>query len=313
MRRVKIVIAIVAAVVLIAIVVVAAFGFWVWRHPVAAFEAYSRRQLASAGFSRYTVDAAPGRQLYLAAGEGQLLVLLHGAGDQAGTWAKVAPALARSYRVVVPDLAGHGASAPDAGPLAVPAVRDGVASVLDEVAADSSVIIVGNSLGAWIGSLLALERPQQIDRLVLVNGGPLRGVRDDLSLMPADRAEAKALLAQLRDPSADPVPGFVLDDIVRTAATGPIARLVATATEMEPYLLDGRLGEITVPVDLIWGASDQLFPMEYAETMRRQLGQVRLRPIDRCGHVPHQECPERFRAVLEEVLEASAPGSDREE
>ncbi len=302
MRGVKVVVAIVAGMIVVALLAAAGFGFWVWRHPLAAFEASSRRQLTGAGFSQQAVATDAGRQVYFVAGEGPLLVLLHGAGDQAGSWAKVAPDLARAYRVVIVDLAGHGGSAPESGPISVVTVRDGVAAVLDEVGGGDPITIVGNSLGAWIGSLLALERPEQIERLVLVNGGPLRGVRDDLSLMPADRAEARALLAELRDPSANPVPGFVVDDIVRTAASGPIARIAATAGEMGPYLLDGRLDEITVPVDLVWGTSDQLFPMEYAQTLRRGLPRARLWRVERCGHVPHQECPGRFLSVLEEVL-----------
>ena len=43
-------------------------------------------------------------------GAGPLLVLLHGAGDQAGTWSKVAPELKRHFQLLIPDLAGHGES-----------------------------------------------------------------------------------------------------------------------------------------------------------------------------------------------------------
>src|ERR1044071_1384178 len=54
-----------------------------------------------------------------AASAAETLVLVHGANDQAGTWFTVAPALARTYRVILPDLAGHGESAPDDGPIAI--------------------------------------------------------------------------------------------------------------------------------------------------------------------------------------------------
>ena len=102
-------------------------------------------------------------------------------------------------------------------------------------------IIVGNSLGAWVAMLYAREHPDRVARLVLVNGGALVGDRPDLSLMPKTREEAAALMTQLRDPGAEPVPGFVLDNVVREAQTGPIARLRQTAGEMGQYVLDGKL------------------------------------------------------------------------
>jgi pimeloyl-ACP methyl ester carboxylesterase len=208
--------------------------------------------------------------------------------------------------VVIPDLAGHGKSAPSEGPLSVGQVLKGLEAVLEQGPQDPA-IIVGNSLGAWVALLYAREHPDRVARLVLVNGGALVGDRTDLSLTPKTREEAAALMTQLRDEKAQPVPGFVLDDVVRQAQTGPLARLTQTAGEMGQYVLDGKLADIKAPVDLIWGESDRLFSIAYARRMMAQLPAARLTTIPGCGHVPMQECPARFGSALSDVLTMPPP------
>ena len=281
-------------------------GVCVWKRPMSVYAMFNRRALAGAGLTEATAQTGFGLQNYWTGGQGPTLVLLHGAGDQAGTWSDVAEALAPRYRLVIPDLAGHGASAPSEGPISVAQVLRGVEAILSQGPQDP-VIIVGNSLGAWVALLYAHEHPDRVARIVLVNGGALRGDRSDLSLTPKTREEAAALMTQLRDPKAGPIPGYVLDDVVRAAQTGPLSRLVQTAGEMETLLLDGKLHEIKAPVHLLWGESDKLFPLSYAERMMRELPASRLTTIPGCGHVPHVECPTRFRASLLDILSQPGP------
>ena len=92
-------------------------------------------------------------------GSGPVLVLLHGAGDQAAAWSLVAPKLLAGRTLVVPDLAGHGDSAPETGPLPVETLLAGLAAVLDEAAPKEPVTIVGNSLGAWLATALGEGPP----------------------------------------------------------------------------------------------------------------------------------------------------------
>jgi pimeloyl-ACP methyl ester carboxylesterase len=82
---------------------------------------------------------------------------------------------------------------------------------------------------------------------------------------------------------------------------------VQTAEEMGQYVLEGRLHEVTVPADLLWGESDKLFSIAYARRMMSQLPAARLTTIPGCGHVPQQECPVRFGAALSDVLTMPPP------
>jgi pimeloyl-ACP methyl ester carboxylesterase len=311
-RTVKILL---AAVVLVVVLLAIALFSWARMRPLAAHAAAGRRALAKAGLEKATVVSPAGPQRYFRAGSGPVLVLVHGAGDQAGAFSPVVPKLLPGRTLVVPDLAGHGDSAPEAGPIRVEDLLAGLSAVLDEVAPGEPVTIVGNSLGAWLACLRALEHPDRVERIVLVNGGPLRHEAEGITLLPKDRAEARRAVDALRDPGSLRVPDFVLDDVVRQAANGPLARFAATSAEMEPFVLDGRLGELTVPVDLLWGESDKVIPLSYAEKMLAGLPRARLTRLPRCGHVPQQECPAAFAEALGRILasappEAVAPGGE---
>lgn len=283
-------------------------GILVWKRPLAVYAWMSRHELKQAGLTKVFVDSSVGRQTVWQGGEGPTIVLLHGAGDQAGAWSKMVPDLLRGYRVVIPDLAGHSESSPAGGePLRVGTILNGLKAVLDREPTKAPCILVGNSLGGWVAMLYALNEPGRVARLVIVNGGALRGEREDLTLTPSNREQARRLMDALRDPGSLRVPDFVLDDMIQQARTGPIGRLAATADDMQDYLLEGRLRDLSVPVDFLWGESDKLFTIDYARRMASQLPASRLTLIPRCGHVPQQECPSSFSAALQKLLQGPPP------
>ncbi len=292
------------------LVVAAGTGWWVHKNPLRLYEIATRSGLERSGFAEGSIETRVGRQTYFTAGAGPTLVLLHGAGDQAGAWYRVAPGLADRYRVVVLDLAGHGDSDPGEGPLAMTAVVHGLEDVLaDEGVAPAPVILVGNSMGAWMSLLYAEEHPERVERVVAVNGGSIVGEPAGVTLTPANREEARKLMAALRDPSSPPLSDALLDDIVRRSREGPIGRLMARADDMGQWLRDGRLDRVEVPVDLLWGASDGLMTLAYARRLEEGLPRARLTEVPNCGHIPQNECPERFAAALDEVLASDPPAA----
>jgi pimeloyl-ACP methyl ester carboxylesterase len=295
-------------VLIVVLAAVAATGVWVgWMfryRPLTVFTWQTRLALRFTGLHKVRVEAPAGPQVVFVGGAGPTIVLLHGAGGQAGTWFRVAGELARTHRLLVPDLAGHGASAPGSGPIEVRQVLEAVEAEIGTLAPGDRVTLVGNSLGAWIAMLIAHRHPERVAVAVCIDGGAIRGPDLSAHLLPQDRSEARESLALTRDPGRAPVPDFVLDDLVRQARTGPLARLAATAASMEAYTLsDAQLREIKVPVRLIWGASDRLVPIEYAQRMLRALPDATLVTLDRCGHAPPLECPDQLLAALDKALE----------
>jgi pimeloyl-ACP methyl ester carboxylesterase len=296
-----------AVVTLSVIAVLVAF----WRRPLAVYGWMTRRALRRAGMRQRFVDTTIGRQSIWLGGNGPIVVLLHGAGDQAGTWARVVPALLPHYLVVAPDLPGHGDSEPSSGPLSVGTIVDGLADTLAHVCGATPLAIVGNSLGAWVAMLLAVRGPKPAERLVLVNGGALKGDRTDITFAPKTREEARFTIEALMGPDAARAPGFVLDDLIRVCRRGPLGRLTETADEMDRFVLEGRLHEITVPTDLLWGEEDRVFPVSYAQRLADGLRDSRLTTLPHCGHTPHRNHPRQFARALGELLGKPAPERPR--
>ncbi len=281
--------------------------------PMDLFISFSRMQLGATGFEHREATVEGRHMVWWQAGSGPTLVMVHGVADQAGTWFRVAPALAESYRVVLIDLPGHGESEPADGPLPMTMVVEGFeawlgAHGLGEDGAPAT--LVGNSMGAWIALLAAERHPGRVGRVVMTNGGPLRADTGDLDLLPADREEARRLMAALRDPSNMATPDFMLDELVRRAPSGQVTRMFQAQEDLESYLReDAVLGTLETPVDILWGASDRYLGEEYPERLRSALPRARLTLISRCGHLPQAECPDRYLKQLVEVL-ALAPAGE---
>ncbi len=300
---------IVALLVFTAVAALIVFSILFFLRPVATMFWLRRSALRRAGLRKTKLTTTVGKQIVWHGGAAPLLVLLHGAGDQAGTWYKVAPALKRHFQLVIPDLAGHGESDPPAGVLGLGTLLTALEEVLDATPwRDARLVLAGNSLGAWMAMLYTHKCPQRVARVILIDGGPIKSV-SEIGIMPKDREEARRALDAVLDASTPRRPNFVLDDLVRVSNTGPISRLLAAGEEdMSKYLLDDKLTSFQLPVDLIWGASDRLVPLDYARKLQSQLPHSTLTVIERCGHGPQLERPQELTRVLLQIL---APDSSR--
>jgi pimeloyl-ACP methyl ester carboxylesterase len=298
---------IVLPLVLAAVAALIAFSILFFLRPVAVTFWLRRAALRQTGFRKTKVTTSVGTQTVWHGGAGPMLVLLHGAGDQAGTWNRVVPQLKRHFQVVMPDLAGHGESEPVAGVLSLGTLLTALEQLLDATPwRDIPMALAGNSLGAWMAMLYAQKYPRRVTRVILIDGGPIRHA-SEIGIMPKDREEARRALDAVLDPSTPRRPNFVLDDLVRVSNTGPISRLLAAGEEdLSKYLLEDKLASFHLPVDLVWGASDRLVPLDYARKLQSRLPHCTLTVIERCGHGPQLERPRELTRVLLRILAADA-------
>lgn len=243
--------------------------------------AATRRALVAAGLERCELDGS----VYFAGGSGPTVVLIHGVNDQAGTWAPVVPLL-KNYRLIVPDLAGHGESAPATGPIAMHSIVERLHAIIDAPA----VTLVGNSMGAWIALLYTLAHPERVDRLVLEAGG---GLARPLAvpLTATTREDALTILRAVHGPNAL-LPEWAIEALLTRATGSPMLRLT------DLTFIDARLGEIKAPTTLVWGADDGVVPRSYGEALRDGIAGARLHVIEGAAHIPHAQQPARFVECL---------------
>ncbi len=148
--------------------------------------------------------------------------------------------------------------------------------------------------------LYTLRHRQQVERLVLVNGGGWLEVNPGITLLPSDRKQAKALFDAMLHRGSASVPSCLLDDVVRRAPRSPVLRF--SADDITRHRLDTRLKEFDLPVDLIWGESDKLVTLDYARRVLSGLPLARLTVLPACAHIPHTEQPAAFIATLKKCL-----------
>jgi pimeloyl-ACP methyl ester carboxylesterase len=163
-------------------------------------------------------------------------------------------------------------------------------------------VLMGFSMGGWAAAEIAVRTTQRLSRLILVDAVGIKpGDRErrdiaDIFALP-DAAVARLLF---HDPSRAPHLSQLTEAQSATLAANRIAHAFYT---WDPYMhnpkLRYRLHRIDVPTMLIWGASDGLVSVAYAEAYRQMIPSARLVVIPEAGHLPQVEQPERF---VEHVL-----------
>lgn len=259
--------------------------------PLETFVRITRDALVAAGLERVEHDGS----VYFRGGAdgGANLVLLHGGNDQAGTWSAIVPRLAQQYRLLVPDLAGHGESLPAEGPLPLQMIVDRLAAIVEREGIERATF-VGNSMGGWVSMLYALANPSRVERLVLEDSS---GIAFPLSvpLFSRTREEAIVALRAVHGPDAE-IAEWMIEALLARATSSPMLR-VAEAGVLQ-HLLDARLPELATPATLIWGRDDGVLPVAYAEALHAKISGSTLRVIEGAAHIPHRQQPERFLECL---------------
>lgn len=259
-----------------------------------------RKALTVQGMTHDTMTTKLGHTLsYFEGGSGPTVVLVHGLQDHAGTWFQNVGWLMEDHRVLALELPGHGESGPDRGKIGI----DDAHAFLDELIAqlppEEKVTLVGNSLGGYVVLRWALENPNRVERVISVNGGGMPFVADRSVFMPYTASGMRATLRKVVGPDHFLPPDVMLNDFSYEVMRGPTPRLWDAIVAAEP--LSERLGTLSVPFFVIWGAEDRLLPKNDGVQLA-ELGRGEFHSIPGCGHSPQLLCPEKFNPVLKSIL-----------
>jgi len=269
------------------------------------------------------------RMTYRAAGEGPVVLLIHGMAGSASTWKHAMPALSRRFRVVAPDLLGHGESAKGAGDYSLGALASGLRDLL--VALDHErATIVGQSLGGGVAMQLAYQFPERCERLVLVSSGGLgREVNRLLRLLALPGSEA-ALSLGCSEPIRQTIAGgaglaaqlglqpapvvmelwrsyaSLGDEQARKAFLRTLRAVIDSGGQAVSAANRLHLAE-EMPTLIVWGGADRIIPAEHAREAHAAIPGSRLEIFEGVGHYPHVEQPERFVSLLSDFIESTPP------
>jgi pimeloyl-ACP methyl ester carboxylesterase len=266
------------------------------RWPLGAYSKLTLAELAWAGVHGHSLTLGGLHVHYLEGGAGKPVVLVHGLGGQSQDWARLMPQLVQAgFHVYAPDLPGFGeTSKPRERTYSIREQAGFVEAFLEAKGLDR-VRLVGVSMGGWVAATVALDAPQRVEQLVLIDSAGLAFKPDfDVALFaPKTPAQVDALLALLM-PRPDALPTFVKEDLVRQVTPrGWVIERALVSMGAGADVLDGRLSSLQVPLLLLWGKQDLITPLALGEAMHKAVPASTLEVFDGCGHLAFSNCSSR--------------------
>ncbi len=237
--------------------------------------------------------------------KGEVLVLLHGAGDSWHSWELVLPHLPKTFRTYAVTLRGHGLSDHPAKGYARSDFAADVTSLL-KLLDLRKVTLVGHSLGSFVAQVVAQNDAEgRLRRLVLIGSGPGRA-RD-----PNPPSPVSSYFASVKDPidyefardfqagtAVTPLPPAFLEMMIAEVQRVPAAMFHELAKgSADPQQVE-KLGRIKARTLLLWGERDSMFSKADQDGLLAAIPGSRLIPYANTGHALHWEYPERFAKDL---------------
>lgn len=253
--------------------------------------------------------------------EGTVVLLIHGLGGSVENWMYNINALAQHHRVYAIDLAGFGRSDKNQTLTSFSEYAQFVHEFM-EVQHINKASLVGHSAGGGVTLQFAIQFPDRIEKMVLVDsaglGKEIRRLVRFLSLpligellsIPSRKGTAQLLKLYVYDPS------LITDEIVEifyqlallpgaqkaflSCLRGNVNFFGLRNVAIRPIM--DNLAGITAPMLVIWGKQDNTLPAAHAYVAKERIPDTELHILDPCGHIPQMECPEDFNTLLLEFL-----------
>ncbi|WP_193044730.1 alpha/beta fold hydrolase [Mycolicibacterium baixiangningiae] len=263
------------------------------------------------------------RVAYRDAGSGEVILLIHGMAGSSDTWNAILPLLAENYRVIAPDLLGHGRSAKPRTDYSLGAFAAGLRDLLDELGV-SRATIIGQSLGGGVAMQFLYQHPEYCRRLILIGSGGLGpDVGLVLRLLAAPGAEfllpviapnvVVALGNRLRPwlsaaGLGSPQAGQMWQSYSSLSDPPTRAAFMRTLRSVVDYRGQSvsalkRLGmHLEVPSLVIWGDRDPIIPVAHAYSVQTARPGSKLKVLPGLGHYPHVEAPAEVAAAIHEFF-----------
>ncbi len=259
------------------------------------------------------------RTRYVRAGEqGPPIVFLHGLGASLESWHLNVHALGDEFRAFAPDIVYFGKSAkPERDPQHADFVEF-TRHFIDTFDLDR-VLLVGNSMGGAIAARVAMDFPERVAGLMLVNSagfGPelawwLR-LRTLIDVRPTGTPPPWLARLGLRAIFDDParLSDEMLELLIRVEQDIESMRVARRVLNigvdwrgLKPILLEqirDAAHQINVPTLILWGKQDRVVPLRHAFEARKKIPHARIHLFDHCGHTPQLEYPAQFNALVRE-------------
>lgn len=250
-------------------------------------------------------------------GEGPVVVLVHGTSSSLHTWNVWTDSLKQDFRVIRMDLPGFGLTGPNpSGDYSMASYDHFLHAFLDSLGV-GKISLAGNSLGGNIAWSYALEYPDQVEKLILIDasGYPRMSrlpfvfrlakipvLSKIITLVTPKFLVRKSLEEVYYDDSKitnSLVTRYYRLSLRKGNREALVQRLQQSAQDSSLYK---RIPELKMPVLIMWGRQDQWLSLQKAYRFQDDIPQAQLVVFDKAGHVPMEEIPDRSVQVFEHFL-----------
>jgi abhydrolase domain-containing protein 6 len=304
----------IAALCCAALVVVAALVYFLF--PGAVIGAATQAARWSAGVSRAEIQVDDHTWVYLEGGKGEVVLFVHGFGENKDMWYNFPAAFSARYRIVVPDLPGFGENSKLAGRnygIAEQAAR------LDRFAGAIGLKkfhLVGSSMGGGIAGYYAGAYPEKVVSLTLIGAFGVMADRKSEAMLMREK-DRTVTLAVKKPGDFDRNMHLAYDDPPQMPShiRNYLMPIFISQAEFEAKIfedmwagglgiLENRLAKITAPTLIMWGKNDRIFDVSSAEKFRKGIKNCRVVIMD-AGHVVHNDQPEKAAETCLAFLDAA--------
>ncbi|MCL6699712.1 alpha/beta hydrolase [Sphingomonas sp. NSE70-1] len=242
--------------------------------------------------------------------KGEPLLLLHGYTDSSRSWSLTAPYLA-AYRLLIPDQRGHGGSDAPECCYSTSQFADDARLFLDALGVRRAAV-AGHSLGSMVAISLAADHPDRVSRLILIGSTALEPVKrgdwlySSATALKAPLDKSSPFLREWH-PSNQPTsvdPQFA-NAIEQEYLTIPLHVWHGVMRELAHVPVGRHAEDIKIPVLLISGGKDPLFPAEHHASLRKAFPHAEERVFGELGHNPNWERPEEVGPLMERFLSST--------
>lgn len=253
-------------------------------------------------------------------GSGPVVMLVHGFSANKDTWLRFAAELPADYRIIAPDLAGHGDTpAPSGGDFNLIRQADRLHALAAHLKIEKFHIL-GSSMGGAISAIYATRYPQQIASLTLMNAAgvdapnpseymqALAEGRNPLIATDEASFEYRWDFLMSRPPALPwPLrPALIRDTLKRQSMNEAIfAGMLATREQLATSGFEQQLmSTVTMPVLIIWGAEDRVLDVSAVEAFKQRLPQAETEIYAGIGHLPMFENPQESAGRYQRFISA---------
>lgn len=268
----------------------------------------------------HVVDTPNYSMHYHEAGDGPVFILLHGSGPGVSGWSNFKgnfPVFAKTFRTLIVDMPGFGMSSMPEFTKAYPQhAADAVLELMDTIGIERASLL-GNSMGGFVATELAVAAPDRVERLVMMGPGGLF-----VPITSPDRSEgSKALQAFLAEPTREHMVAWVDTMVANTSVVSDELIDERLANALKPGVLDatkqifGSLMQfprdvplfalahtVQHPTLITWGRDDRMLPLDGALLAARRMPNAELHTFPNCGHWAQVERKDEFERLVTEFL-----------